>query len=527
MGSTDPVRAATLGELCTAMAAREPHARALSDGDRTLSFGELEHRVASWAAELRRLGVGRDTRVVVLGDKQVQTPVACLAVCRAGGTYVPLDRNLPEARLSALIADADACVTIAAEDAPAARVGSPRLPLEAFAEPAGTRGLTERCDARFDDVAYIMYTSGSTGRPKGVQIEHRTILRFFHEHNRGARVRAGGRCMNTGPFHFDVSILDTFLPLYFGASVVLTPELPLASVLLSTLEAERISSFYAVGTILQAMTGDGSELDDYDLRALETLQTGAEVCDVALVNRWLSRVPGLRFLNSYGPTEVTVGCSQYVAPPGPMLEHDCPIGRPHAGCDMRLLAEDGSEIDQPGAIGELVIAGDQVMRGYWRRPEEDARAFINRNGRRFYRSGDHVFRDAVGLLHYVGRRDEELKVDGQRIHLSEVRQCLSSCPDVSGAAIGSFFDAGGKRRVGAAIIANEQVDAGIAQRIMTRLQECLMPAAVPRGLLFCASLPRLSSGKTDVKRCMQQLERAVLASGELAFILRDGVATPV
>ncbi len=517
----------TMGQLCAAHAACPPHAVAVSDGDTTLSYPELQRRVEGWAADWTSRGVSREQRVVVFGDKQVHSVVAILSVCRAGATYVPLDRHLPARRLAALIEDAAPACVIAPSDMPELALACPRLALEQFDRDAAPLSAAPASCARPDDVAYIMYTSGSTGRPKGVQIEHRAIQHFFHAHNRGARVDASDRCMNTGPFHFDVSIMDVFLPLYFGASVVLTPELPHASLLLSVLEAERITNFYAVGTILRLMTGDGAALDDYDLRSLETLQTGAEVCDVRVVNHWLRRMPTLRFVNSYGPTELTVGCMQFVKhAQGPLADEDCPIGEPHPGSRVRVVVADGGEVAQPGVVGELLVGGEQLMRGYWRRPEEERRAFVVVEGQPFYRTGDHVFRDTAGQFHYRGRCDDEIKLDGQRIHLSEVRTALLACPDVIASAVGTFEDLDGTLRVGVAAIARSPVDAALTQRIMTTLSACLMAAAVPRALLFCAELPQLSSGKLDVARCMQWLQRSVQPDAR-AFVLHGECATPV
>jgi D-alanine--poly(phosphoribitol) ligase subunit 1 len=497
----------TLGDVSARGACLWPNELALTDGETRLTFAALHALVDHWAGRLQQLGVTRGARVAILGDKQVHTPIAILAVSRAGATYVPLDRNLPAKRLAFLLEDAAPALLIAPRTS-AVEYEGVRVELESFAVPA-TEPCESRvasCAARSDDIAYIMYTSGSTGRPKGVQIEHRALRAFFHAHNDGARITAGDRCLNTGPFHFDVSIMDVFLPLYFGASVALAPELPLDKLLLGLLEEERITHFYAVGTVLALMTRDGSALDRFDLSHLTTLQTGAEVCNVHVVNQWLRRFPRLRMLNSYGPTEVAVGCLHYVKPePGPLTECDVPIGVPHAGCDVRVVDEQGHELLTPGARGELLVGGDQLMRGYWLRPEEEARAFCEIEGRRFYRTGDIVYRDADGTFYYVGRRDDECKIDGHRIHLSELRRSLAACDELIASVVGTFRDREGKARIGLVAVPRQAANAALAQRVIDHLASELVAASVPRALLFCEALPRLSSDKADARACMQQL----------------------
>lgn len=513
----------TLGELCSVGAALTPDAPALSDGVRSFGFGELDQLIQDWAAYLHRAGVRNQRRVVVLADKRVHSVVALLAVCRAGATYVALDGNLPAARLDAIIAEvAPACI-IASNTTRnfSAHPSCSRLDLESFEQAPPVSGLARPRRPNPEDVAYIMYTSGSTGRPKGVEITHRAIRRFFREHNRSAGIGPADRCMNTSPFHFDVSIMDVFLPLYFGASVFLTGELPLPSVLLRTLEEQRITTFYAVGTVLQLLTGDGDQLDRHDLSNLRLLQTGAEVCNVRVVNEWLSRFSTLQFLNSYGPTEVTVGCFHYLkTAPGLLPETDCPIGKPHIGTVFHLQNDAGQFISSPFQTGELLIAGDQLMRGYWAQPDEDARTQCMIHGQLYYRTGDYVYWDADGLLHYIGRRDDEVKIDGQRIHLNEVRAALAQCPEVRASTAGTLRDATGRLRIAVAVCTGPEADTELAQNILTQLAALLPAAAHPVALLLCTDLPRLTSGKTDVRSCMQFLENALRAnSGRRLFRL--------
>ena len=503
-----------------------PDATAVIAGSEQVSFAALHRATEQLAYALAEHGVGHGDRVVVLGGKDIVTLITILSVARAGGIYVPVDPNQPTSRLRFVLDDCAPRLVIGPESL--RMLAAPRafVPLSSSVEALAQGSAVPRALPRVapEDIAYMLYTSGSTGRPKGVLIEHRGVHAFFLAHNERARIEAGDRCMNTGPFHFDVSVIDVLLPLYCGACVVLTPELPLPKLLLHTLARERVTHFYAVGSILALMTGDGRALDGYDLSALRMLQTGAEVCNPRVVNQWLRRLPHLRFLNSYGPTELTVGCACFVkSTPGLLPEDNVPIGMLHEGSVGLLLDARGAVIEDAVAEGELVVGGAQVMRGYFARPDEEQRAFIMHAGARFYRTGDIVRRDACGLLHYVGRRDHEVKIDGCRVHLSETLRALRTHAAVQAAAVGTVRDRRGRLRVGAAVTLARGADIDLARGLVRHLAQELPAAFVPAGLLVRAELPRSSTGKTDTALLMARLERCLsLQPAQAIFFDVDG-----
>lgn len=496
----------TLGRLSARGAALWPEALAVKDGGRELTFTELEHAVESFARQLCMLGVLRGDCVALLTDKSLETLIASLAIARAGAAYVPLDPNQPCARLEYMLEDCGARLVIGPE-AHARLAGHRRFQpaRSCWDQASAAAAQVELPTVAAHDVAYVMYTSGSTGFPKGVLIEHRNVEAFMLAHNARAGVSAGDRCMNTGAFHFDVTVLDVFLPLHFGASVVLTPELPLPSLLLGILARQRITHFYAVGSVLALLTGDGNRLDKYDLSSLRLLQTGAEICNPRVVNEWLRRLPQLRFLNSYGPTELAVGCTSYTHGPGTLPDGDVPIGHIHEGCQAVLVDEAGQL--SRGPVGELAVSGPQLMRGYLNRPEEERERIIELGKVRYYRTGDLVRMDASGQLFFLGRSDDEVKLDGHRIHLNEVKRCLEKHPHVDCALVGLVQTAEGRKRIAAALLADPALTVEAAQRWLRQLEHELPTHFRPSALLLCSDLPRTPSGKADVKAALSQLQR--------------------
>jgi len=409
---------------------RDEHSPALQDGTHRLSYRELRGAVRAIARELQARGIDNGDHVVLIGPHTATQVAAILAVGLAGGVFIPLDPTLPDDQLRALVAHARPRLTLA----PALlreRLGLPTASgflswkeaeqsLRAGAQDPSPPEVRPTRAIRPDDVAYIMYAAGNAGQPKGAQIEHRALRTFFETYNRSAQITPEARCFSMGPCHSDACLQDVFLPLYFGATVCLSSYLPTtSSLLLHELSSQRISHFYAAGKLLTHITQDGSPLDRYDLHAMRVLQTGAEASSPIVVNRWLERLPELRFINAYGASEVTVSCIQFTKPaPGLLAGEHCPIGTPHAGTSALLLDAQGREIRAPWMVGELLLGGAQLMRGYWNAPEITRHAFVEWSGTRYYRSGDLAYRDAEGLYWFVRRNDEQVKVVDRHVSLA-------------------------------------------------------------------------------------------------------------
>jgi D-alanine--poly(phosphoribitol) ligase subunit 1 len=522
-------KAVTFAELARAGALYHPDAIAIVDGSLTLRYAELARAVQQLAAAFLQRGVRAGDRVMLIGPHSATQVAAILAVSALGGVFVPVDPVQPVARMQWLRADARPKLVLATRSIGRALgiatddtfLDWSALDLCLLASASATYAPSVLPQARVapSDLAYIMYTSGSTGHPKGVQIAHGALQRFFESYNASLQIGLGDRCLNTGRLHFDVSLLDVFLPLYFGATVVLSSYLPVPSLLLHELERHRITHLYAVGTLLAQITGDGSALERIDLRHLKLLQTGAEVCKPAVVNQWLSRWPELRFCNSYGPTEVAVGCIQYLKPePGPLSGSECPIGVPHAGTQVLLVDGRGQLVTSPGIAGELLIGGAQLMRGYWDKPDLTARAFTEIAGVRYYRSGDIARRDALGRYWFVGRNDEQIKHSGYRIDLSELRCALGQHPNVLSAASGVVRDHRGQDQLAVIGLVSAPPSAALVRSLLACMRESLPGYMVPGVLGLLRSWPRMPSGKADLPRCLAELARAAARMGRGSYV---------
>ncbi|MBS0444633.1 MAG: amino acid adenylation domain-containing protein [Proteobacteria bacterium] len=498
-------------------------APAIADGSVALSFEQLERGARALAHRLTAAGVRSGDCVLVLTEKRAVMAVVAAGIWKAGGIYVPVDGEAPVARL----------IDIATQTRPAAIVGSRRA-VDAHGAALGAAAhaciafeqVIEDIEAWPDDgrsdvpsvaehvPAYVIFTSGSTGTPKGVVISHRSLLDYFYNHNQVLRYTPESRVFSLAPFHFDVSIEDTLLPLSLGAYVYQFRGLPLGPMLRKALQRERITHLIAVSTLLGLITDDGREISEAALPDLRMLMTGAEVCDPKLIDLWVQRFPQARVINAYGPTEATIVCLTHTIDRAePMPAASYPIGRPLPGVDILLLDDDGRTIDAPDRTGELLIGGSQVMVGYLNRPEETAQACPVIAGRRYYRSGDRCYYDAQGRVVYLERMDDMVKIGGQRVHLGEIRQRALGLPGVLRAAVGEMR-VDGLTAIALAVVlqgadADDATCAAEARRIRDALARHLPSYMLPRVLALTGEARVTSSGKTDERALLDRLRVAV------------------
>ncbi|MFI0187327.1 amino acid adenylation domain-containing protein [Streptomyces sp. NPDC017082] len=507
--------APALGDLVRAAAGNWPDRPALHDGRVGLTFVELEQQARALAAWLAGQGVRAGDRVVVLAEKCALMPVVAIGIWKCGAVYVPLDATQPAARLRGLLDRLRPGAVIALDERePVVDTvrWAGRTRLEAvLAQPAPDRPTVVH---RPEDTAYIIFTSGSTGEPKGVQISAANLVAYFGNHNEVLRFTPDSRVFSLSPFHFDVSIEDTLLPLSLGAFVYQFRGVHAGAVMRAVITRERITHLIAVSTLLTMITEGGRQVTRENFPCLEMVMTGAEVCDPGVINVWKHGLPEVRVINVYGPTEATIVCVAHeIERADPERVSAYPIGRPLRGVAARIV-EDGAEIHEPGRIGELWIGGEQVMPGYFDQPEETARRVVEVDGVRYYRTGDLCSYDENGDLVFRGRDDDEVKLAGRRIHLGEIRQTALSCPGVGRAAV-ALVPRHGHDVIALVVMAPDRaVVADVEKRLAHLLPEYMRPAL----LAWSPELTVSSTGKTDEKLLMRRLAGAAGEANATRFV---------
>ena len=484
----------TAPERFAAQAARTPEALAVTMGDETLSYGELDRRADELARRLLRLGVGPETRVALLLGRTLDVPVAILGVWKAGGAYLPLDLDSPPERLADLLADAEPAVVIhrGAPELPAAE-GVRWLDL-AVPEPDSMALPLPKVSA--EDLAYLIYTSGTTGKPKAVMIEHgslaTTLETFFDRLAPGP----GDRVPHLSRYTFDASFLDLVLPLLAGAAVeiVSREEMLDAERLLTVLE--RATLVFAVPALLRSVVAGAREREGERFTALRYIGAGADVVSPELQAELLTAFPSLALDVLYGPTEATIICAAQPVPRGSRAERAL-IGRPLPEVELRVMSPRG-EAAAVGVPGELWIGGAGVARGYFRRDELTAERFVIKDGRRFYRSGDLVRQvpDEGGSLEFLGRVDHQVKVRGFRVEPGEIEAALRAHPTVRDAVVVSRPDPAGDRYLAAYYVTeggSSLAPAELREHLAARLPAYMVPSA----FVLLPVLPLTANGKAD------------------------------
>jgi len=412
-----------LYELLINAADKDPAALAVVDASGSVDYGTLDRRANALAHRLRDLGVDRGDRIVIWADKSVDMVAGMQAVLRVGAAYVPVDATTPASRVALLVCDCDATViltTAVREPLISAEVGSTRV-IQDLAEQLQADSARVNADVHMDDLAYILYTSGSTGTPKGVCISHCNACAFIDWAVTELDASPRDRFANHAPLTFDLSVLDLYAAFASGASVhLIAPELAYAPVqLVDFLYQEHITVWYSVPSALTLMMRDGRLLDRPAPSRLRAVMFAGEPFSIT----WVRRLAGwtdARLLNLYGPTETNVCTFHEVIPTDLDRDRPVPIGTAACGNKVWIRRSDGCT-GEPGDEGQLFVEGPTVMRGYWgQQPHRGP-----------YATGDIVKVLFDGSLDYIGRRDEMVKVRGNRIELGEVETAYTTHPDVA------------------------------------------------------------------------------------------------
>ena len=412
-----------------------------STGER-LSYAELDADARKVASALEALGVIAGDRVGLCVPKSVHAVAAVLGILRTGAAYVPVDAGSPPQRNAFIFSDCAVRCVIASTQA-AGRL-SEHGSFEQIAELKGEHVLLrqefKQSPPQSLGLAYVLYTSGSTGAPKGVMLTHTNALSFVDWCTREFKPSPEDRFSSHAPFHFDLSILDLYVPLFGGAAIVLLNETlgknPVA--LAECIETQSITCWYSTPSILRLLVELG-KLDTRDVSRLRLVNFAGEVFPLKYLRALKEIVPHPAYYNLYGPTETNV-CTYYRLPdtiPPERIE-PFPIGYCCDNDRARVVGADGRDVP-PGDEGELVIQGGTVMRGYWNLPERTAAAFLEQNDdpdRLWYRTGD-VVRELVekpGCYLYTGRLDRMIKRRGYRVELGEIEAAFHRYPSMREAA---------------------------------------------------------------------------------------------
>ncbi|MBR6358675.1 MAG: AMP-binding protein [Lachnospiraceae bacterium] len=378
--------------------------------------------------------------VAVFANKSVSLLSCITGVICSGGFYVYINPELTNARIETVLSVLEpACVLT--EDALISRMKgiTEKYRTIPFSEASGRnqdRNYTPRKDINRETPLYGMFTSGSTGVPKCVLVPHGAAMDFILHFTGIFGFTSDDVIGNQAPFDFDVSIKDIVTAFFTGAALVLIPTeyFVTPARLLDYLIDNNVTSLtWAVSALclVSGLKGFTYKVPD----KIKRVMFSGEVMPMKQLAIWQENLPDAKFVNLYGPSEITCNCTYYELNRRYSLDEKLPIGRPFPGRTVRLLDSDGAEITAPGVTGEICVCGESLAIGYYRDEEQTNKAFVtykdkNGNECRMYKSGDLAFIGDDGELYFAGRKDFQIKHMGHRIELEEIEGHINSVEGV-------------------------------------------------------------------------------------------------
>ncbi|MEW9555555.1 amino acid adenylation domain-containing protein [Nonomuraea sp. NPDC050783] len=484
-------------------AARHSDRIALEAGGGRHSYAELDALSRRLAAEIAGACGGPPARVGLYAARGLFAFAGYLAVQRLGATAVPLNPAAPDARNRAVAAAAALDLVLADAALPPCVLPAATLSVRLDRLDAGPRGVPDTGDADLDAPAYVLFTSGSTGVPKGVPVRHRSVDAYLSHVVPRYGLGPGCRLSQTFDLTFDLSVFDMFAAWGGGATLVVPGPYDLLKPA-TFVARERLTHWFSVPSVV-SLAARRRRLAPGSMPSLRWSLFCGEPLTLEQARAWRAAAPGGVLENLYGPTEVTISCTQYRLPAEPerwpeTANGTVPIGLPYPGVEHLVL--DGA--GRPAAEGELCLRGVQRFPGYTD-PEENAGRFARSDGtpaeppedgrvppELWYRTGDRVaWRD--GLLVHLGRLDQQVKISGHRVELGEVEAALRGRPGVHEAVVLAVPDADGEPRLAAACTGTGLDPAALARGVA----EVLPGYMVPRSITLLDALPLNANGKVD------------------------------
>lgn len=421
----------TICPLIASMADQQPDSVAVVFADETVSYRQLMERVRNLSDQLRFVGVRPDVPVALCVPRSVEMIVAILGILEAGGAYVPFDPNLSHESMSAAAQRARVDIAVGA---PEDLVDVFQTVLDPKVRSVADQDVAAGSESPDEEsLAYVLHTSGSTGRPKGVEVNHGALLRSTLARNAFYETAPRGFLM-VSPVWFDSSVAGIFWTLATGGTLVLPRDEELQDVqqMAALIDRNKVTEVLLLPSLYHLLT---VHADASRLNSLERVIVAGESCSLPIVRQHFRVLPHTRLFNEYGPTEASVwATAQELTASDDLVA----IGRSVAGTPVTLL--DAHGVPAPiGAIGEIHIGGPRLAIGY--RCDEDAtqQKFVadpsSEGSGRLYRTGDLARMRVDGTLIYLGRNDDQIKVNGVRVEPAEIESALVSIPGVMDAAV--------------------------------------------------------------------------------------------
>jgi len=502
--STFPVKERPAYRLLQDAAQKNPGKKALVAKDRTLTFKELNEEANALGSVLRSKGAKAESIIAVMAQRDSYAYVMRQGVLKSGGAFLPIDPEYPEDRIRFILEDSGAKLLVSKENI----LESRKDMFDSFAENGielicvedavkeGEKGDIN-AEVPYDSLAYVIYTSGSTGKPKGVMLTNKNLVNFVDDNEKNHEIlgytRRGHVSLAIAALTFDFSIMEEFVPIANGMTVVLaTHDDIMNPISLGKLMTDNhVDVMSCTPSYLMNMLDMGEFTDVFTdaVKALKSVDMGAEAFPPALFDKLKEINPDICIMNGYGPTEATISCTMQIIED----TENITIGIPNANVHVATIDRDG-RLQGLGALGEMVIMGDGVGRGYVGREDLNKKSFIRLFDMPAYRSGDLVRIKENGDIEYHGRIDNQVKLRGLRVELGEIESVISSYPGIRVCIVIVLKKE--TEYLAAYFTADKEID---IDELKTYISSKLTAYMVPQAFMQLEEMPLTANGKIDKK----------------------------
>ncbi|WP_068792770.1 non-ribosomal peptide synthetase [Brevibacillus laterosporus] len=495
----------TLHKRFEEQAAKNEDQVALEYEDKQLTYRELNAKANQLARVLQKHNTLPTQVVGLMAERSLEMIIGILGILKAGGAYMPIDPTYPAERIQYMLEDSRSYLLLVqkTEMIPANYQGEVLILTEELWADENTENL--ELVNQPQDVANIMYTSGTTGKPKGILITHRNIMTTIIN-NGYLDIFSTDRILQMSNYAFDGSTFDIYSALLNGATLVLVPKQTLMNTtdLLAIIKDSNITVALMTTSLFNTLV----DLDVTSFQHTRKVLFGGEKASCKHVEKALDYLGEGRLVNGYGPTETTVFATTYTVDNTIKKLGTVPIGRPLSNTSVYVFGLD-DQLQPLGVPGELCVAGECISPGYLNRPDLTADKFIDnplKPGERMYRTGDLVRWLPEGVMEYMGRIDEQVKIRGHRIELGEIEAKLLEHPSIRETVLVAKQDANGHSFLGAYLVTDNFCS---VTELRNYLMETLPEYMVPSYFIELDSLPLTSNGKVD-KRALPEPESQAL-----------------
>ena len=467
-------------------------------GNNSFSYKELFDYVLSIASELNSC---EDSVIGLYATDDIRTYASIIALWYIGKAYVPLNPNQPRERHQEVLSSSGAQLILSSDNSYEAGINN--------VEVLYTGGITynesqNRNDIPFKEVsdselAYILFTSGSTGKPKGVPITRGDLAAFIDSMNNiGLDITAEDRCLQPFDLTFDFSVSSYVIPLVKGACIYTIPNKATKfTYIAELLEEHHLTVLQMVPSMIRNLL---PYMDEVDASSVRYNILCGEALTGKVIRPWHEANQRMVSYNMYGPTEDTVFCTYYLINKDNinnlLTANDIvSIGKTFKNNGVLLVDENNAEITEPNIEGELCLCGEQLTPGYWKNDKENAEKFFEKDGKRYYRSGDICYYAEDGNLMYVSRKDFQVKINGFRVELGEIENRYAAISGGMYSVVLPYTNAQGNTEL-AIVIEGKEYE---YKEHQTALANALPAYEVPAKWLFIRSIPLNQNGKVDRK----------------------------